>query len=74
MLVLEILVKDNVVIVLLHMLGQSEVLGKEAHKFVRWTVIRELVWLHALVLQHYVEELTSVPTPLYTAVNIEVEN
>ena len=56
------------------MLGQIEVLRKEADEFMRGSVICKLVWLGALILEHYIEQLATVSTSLYWAVYIEIED
>ena len=70
--ILEVLIEDDVVVVLLHMLRQPEVFREEADQFVGGPVICDLVWLSSLVLQHDVEELAAVTTSLHLAVDVEI--
>ena len=56
------------------MLGQIEVLRKEADEFMRGSVICKLVWLGALILEHYIEQLATVSTSLHRAVYIEIKD
>ena len=56
------------------MLGQIEVLRKEADEFMRGSVICKLMWLDTLILEHDIEQLATVSTSLYRAVYIEIED
>ena len=40
----------------------------------RWPIVGKLCWLHALVLQHDVEELPTMAPSLDARVNVEVEH
>mmetsp|Transcript_102413 Transcript_102413/g.298637 ORF Transcript_102413/g.298637 Transcript_102413/m.298637 type:complete len:305 (-) Transcript_102413:123-1037(-) len=70
---LEVLIKDDVVVVLRPEPGEAEVFRKEGLQLGRGPVVRELCCMQPLAAQHGVKELSAVATALATLMDVKIQ-
>lgn len=68
----EVVIKNDVVVILLHIIPKTIMLGQEAFKHVRWSVISKLSGMHVLSFKHKLKETFSMTSSLSTFMDVEV--
>ena len=70
----EVVIKDDIIVVLRHVIMQVEVFAKEAHQLMTWPIIGDESWLWVHVLEHDVEKSSSMTSSLRARVNKEIKD